>query len=145
MDFHSFENFNTSVIMLSLYTSFPIFHMINNDHSRPFCAMLSTYGFDEIAFWVCSTVSHITILSETRPTHQIKIYTMIHQIIHPRPYSLWRAEINPIFLTHVLNLFPRSRQAHKTWMKLRQIMLQNSRCVSSGVTSDKEGKKRGFA
>ena len=130
---------NNSLFILSLYTSLPIFHMLHNDFGGPLCAMLSTYGFNEIAFGVCSIISGVTmILQESHLTHQIEVYTMIHQIIHPRLHTLRRTEIHPVYLTHILDLLPCPRQAYKTRMELRQIMLQNSRRVSGRVTSDKD-------
>ncbi len=144
--FTSFEHPNASLFMLSLYTSFPIRHMLNNDLSRALRTMLSTYSFDKIAFWVCSSVSYTTIMFySTHLTHQIEINTVIHQVIHPWLHTLRRTKVHPIFLTHIPDLFPCSRQAHKTWMKFCQIMLQNSRCVSGRITSDEEGQKRSFA
>ena len=44
--------------MLSIYTPFPIVHMLNNDRGRAFCGVLSTYSFDKVAVRVCPFVSH---------------------------------------------------------------------------------------
>lgn len=54
---------------------------------------------------------HESLLGEQRLrlTHDIEIYRMIHQIIHPRLRSLRRTEIHPVRLTHVLDLLPCSR------------------------------------
>ena len=140
MKFHNtFENPEASLFMLSLNTSFPILHMLNNNLSRALRAMLSTYGFDKITFGVCLAISHTTtMVSKIRPTHQIEINTMIHQIIHPRLHTFRCTEIYPIFLTYILDLLPCPRQTYKTWMKFGEIMLQDSRCVSGRVTTDED-------
>jgi len=73
------------------------------------------------------------------PTHQIKINTMIHQIIHPRLYPGRRAEIDPILLAHIFHLLPRPRQAHNPQVKLAQVVLQHGGGVAGGVARDEEG------
>ena len=89
-------------------------------------------------------IFRINIIREVRGplTHQIKINTMIHQIIHPRFHPFRRTEINPILLTHVLNLLPRPRQPYYPGMELLQIALQHRRGIARWVAGDEERKER---
>lgn len=84
---------------------------------------------------------HLLPTSALALTHQIKVDTMIHQVVHPRLRPLWRAKIYPILLTHILNALPRSRQAHDAWMEFCKVGFQNGRRVPRRVTRYEDGEK----
>ena len=68
----------------------PIPHVIHNNPRRRLRRMLPSNRLHKIPLRI----------------HQIKINTMIHQIIHPRLHSLRRTKIHSILLTNVFDLLP---------------------------------------
>lgn len=79
---------------------------------------------------------------KNKHTHQIKIYTMIHQIVHPRFNPLRRAEIHPIGFTDLLDLIVCPREAQHRRVKFRQVGFQNGGGVACGIAGDDDGEKR---
>jgi len=95
----------------------PIPHMIQNNPRRRLRTMLPSNRLHKIPLRI----------------HQIKIYTMIHQIILSLLHILRCREINPILLTNVLNLLIRPCQSNNTRMKLGQVFLEDAWSVAGGV------------
>ena len=72
-------------------------------------------------------------------THQIKINTVIHQVIHPGLRPFGRAEIDPVLLAHVLDLLPRARQAQDAWVEFCEVGFQDGGRVARGIAGYEEG------
>jgi len=70
-----------------------------------------------------------------RPTHEIEVDTMIHQIILPRFHIRRRRKIYPISLAGRLDLPPRARQAYQIGMEFLQVFLRHRRRISCRVAS----------
>lgn len=125
-------------------------------------AMLPAYRLYEVAIGIWNSGIRISLLNNgcrtrlpkarNRPfsnnvrygrlTHQVKIYTMIHQVIHPRLHPLRRTEIYPILFTDILDLLPCPRQAHQRGVELGEVGFQHRRCVASRVARYEKGKER---
>jgi hypothetical protein len=69
-------------------------------------------------------------------THQVKVNTVIHQIILPRLNIRRRRKVHAIRLAHILDLLPRPRHTQNIIMELRQIPLHHLRRIPRRVTRD---------
>lgn len=78
-------------------------------------------------------------------THQVKVDTVIHQIILPGLHIRRRREVNPIRLANILNLLPRPRHAQNIIMELGQIPPDNLRRVPSRVARDEHTPQHALA
>ena len=75
-------------------------------------------------------------------THEVKIYTVVNKIIHPRFYALGCAEIDPIQLANSFDLFPSPCQANKIGVEFLQIGLENRGGIASRIACYEDRKKR---
>ena len=73
-----------------------------------------------------------------RLTHQVKVNTMVHQIILSGLHPVRRTEVNTVLLTHIPNLLPRPRQPNDPRVELLEIALQHYRGVARRVAGDEE-------
>ena len=105
----------------------PIPHMLQNNPRPLLRTMLPPHRLHKIALRI----------------HQIEINTMIDQIILTLFDALRRTEINPIFLTHLLDLIPRSRQAYQSGVEFREVGLENRGRVARRVAGYEDGEEGG--
>lgn len=68
---------------------------------------------------------------------------MIDQIIHTLLDALRRAEIHSVFLTHVLDIFPRAREADEIGVEFGEIFFEDGGRVTRGVAGDEDGEELG--
>lgn len=74
--------------------------------------------------------------------HQVKVNTMVDQIILTLLDSLGRREVNPVFLTDVFDLFPRARQSNDARMEFREVGGQNGGGITGRVARNEDGEER---
>lgn len=63
---------------------------------------------------------------------------MIDQIILSLLHALGRRKVNAIFLTDILNLFPRAREPDNARMKFRKVGGEHGWRIACGVASDED-------
>jgi len=71
--------------------------------------------------------------------HQIKVNTMIDQIILAFLDSLWRTKIHSILLTNVFDLFPGAREADYCRVEFGEVGLKDAGGVAGRVAGYEEG------
>ena len=69
-------------------------------------------------------------------THQIKVNTMIDQIILTRFYILRCTKVDPILLANMLNLLISTRQAHNPGVELLQVSAEDLGGISGRIAGD---------
>jgi hypothetical protein len=74
--------------------------------------------------------------------HQIKINTMIDQIVLSLLHSLWRREIHSILLTDILNLLPSSCEADYRGVEFGEVGGEHAWCVPCWVAGYEEREER---
>ena len=67
-------------------------------------------------------------------THQIKINTMIDQIVHPWLHSFGSAEVDSISLAYSFHLLPRAGQANNRRVELSKVGFECWWVVSCWIT-----------
>lgn len=72
------------------------------------------------------------------PTHQIKINTVIHQIIHPRLDPFWRTEIDSVCFAYLPDLLPGASETEDGRVELRKIGLQHRGRVTGRIAGDEQ-------
>jgi len=105
----------------------PIPHMPPNQPRRLLGAMLPPNSLHKIPLGI----------------HQIKIDTMIDQVILPLLRALGRREIHAIFLTHVFDLFPGAGEADDAGVEFGEVGFEHGGGVAGGVAGDKDGEEGG--
>ena len=76
-------------------------------------------------------------MHSSKLTHQVKVDTVIHQIILPGLNIRRRRKVHAIRLAHILDLLPRPRHAQNILMELRQIPANNLRRIASRIARNK--------
>ena len=128
--------------------------MLRNDPRRLLRAVRPADSFDKVAFRIYKsgrTVSappnqSISLASRARGaekhTHQVKINTMIDQVVHPRLHALRRAEVHAVHLAHRLDLLPRARQPDHAGVELLEVGFEDRGGIASGIAGDEDGEER---
>jgi hypothetical protein len=78
-------------------------------------------------------------------THQVKVNTVIHQIVLPGLHTARRTKVHPIRLACLLNLLVFARQANEVWVEFFQVLLEHLWVVARGVAGDHEREEHAAA
>jgi len=108
--------------------------MVNHNLRRLIRRKVPSNCLHKITFRIYALSAFIPLHSHlVKLTHQIKVNTVIHEIILARLDTTRRAKVHAVRLAHVLDLFVRARQADKVRVKLVQIVLEHLRLIARRV------------